>query len=39
MLAKTHPDQASPVDPLFGCAGKRVKKANFKFSAPSFQRS
>jgi hypothetical protein len=24
MLAKTHPDQASPVDPLFGFAGKRV---------------
>ncbi len=39
MLAKTHPDQASPVDPHFGCAGKRVKKANLKFLAPSFQRS
>jgi hypothetical protein len=31
MLAKTHPDQASPVDPLFGFAGKRVKKGNFEF--------
>jgi hypothetical protein len=34
MLAKTHPDQASPVDPLFGFAGKRVKKLIFNFYFP-----
>jgi hypothetical protein len=34
MLAKTHLDQASPVDPLFGFAGKRVKKLIFNFYFP-----
>jgi hypothetical protein len=33
MLATTHPDQASPVTPLFGFAGKRVKKLILNFNS------
>jgi hypothetical protein len=33
MAATTHPDQASPVDPLFNFVGKRVKT----FFVPNFK--